>query len=466
MTFELNAQAQADQLERARLNPLQPGDAGAGVFDGFLRGTGMAAMRGFAEAGRAASVVVGGAIAGVERAGAHHPLSQGLDTTLSDRYFRFHDEVFGRAVEHWTPQPNEVGVASEITGKLLSMLPMVIASPALTVAATQLSVGEDLVRKGVDPLKAQAVGAVQGAGLGLGIWAPIFGRTLAQRVLLGGVGFNVVQGAGLRGVSGAILEGTPAAEMFKAFDPEQLTLDILLGAAFGGITHLSPAQRAQGAKAWEAIERFAQTWAPSDVAALATLRQAHHMQVDTIPGRPVDAVAVDAHVARMRQAIDQLSTDRPVQVDDLPAPRLEADGRMVEAERRAQGLVREAERVARAEGIPVVREPEPVRGPESAPAALDEGMGRAAPENAPERIQASQRGTSEAPADPITIEAARIAAERPDDLLTVGRDADGEPIRQRVGDYVEQARLEVERARADAKLFEIAAACMLGGGAA
>jgi len=315
-----------------------------GIFDNFLAGTGRVMMQGFAEAGRA-----------IDLAGAAAPITYDAingGTTQQDRYFKEHDEVFGGAVKHWAPEPGEVGVAGQVVGRLLSMLPMVIASPPLAVGATGLAVAEDLAAKGVSPTKATAVGLTQAAGLGLGIWMPILGATGWQRIVLGGAGFNLVQGVATRGASGAILTDTPAAEDFKAFDPEMLTLDVLLGAAFGTLAHLSPKQRAQGDAAWERIRKWGRDVNPSEVDAIAALRQAQHLNVDSMGGKPADLPDIEAHVNRMRTALDQFARGEPINVESLTAPKVEADGRFVEAEKQTRTIVREADAARKANDLP------------------------------------------------------------------------------------------------------------------
>jgi hypothetical protein len=139
-----------------------------GAWDGFFRGTGQTTMKGFAEAGRAASMAAGSVPV------LYDAVNGG--TEASDRYFKWHDDTFGDAVDYWTPKSGEVGMAGQVAGALLSTLPMVIASPSLAVAKTQLTTAEDLTRAGVDTTKAQAVGAVQGLGFGVGVWLPILGK--------------------------------------------------------------------------------------------------------------------------------------------------------------------------------------------------------------------------------------------------------------------------------------------------
>lgn len=325
MSFELVPQEAANRLSTfGRTATAEPG-----IFDNFFSSAGNAVMRGFAEAGRAASMVgaVGAALQDTDAYG------QRTTTRARDRYFKRHDEIFGRAVEYWTPNPREVGIAGEVVGQLLGAIPLLIASPAALIAKTQLSVGEDLVRKGVDSTRAGAVGAAQGAGLALGVWMPILGRNLATRALVGGAAANVAQGMATRGVSGQILEGTVAAKDFEAFDPAAITLDALLGLAFGGLAHLSPAQRAQGEAAWKRIEGWTKGLKPSDVDALATLKQAEHINFDSLPGSPKDLTDINAHVQRMRAGLDQMLRDEPVNVDGMPRPEFEADPQRVAEDR-------------------------------------------------------------------------------------------------------------------------------------
>lgn len=343
MSLDLYPQENAERA--LRLDQTTSPEAGA--FDGFARGTGMLTMRGVVRAGSAVSQAVGALPVAADA------ITGGTD--LQDRYFKAHDNLFGKAMEWWTPNTEEVGVAAEVTGTLLSTLPLVVINPSLAVATTEMGAAEDLVKKGVDPGKAIAVGAVQGAGLGLGIYAPILGKTLAQRMLLGGAGFNVVQGTAMRGASDLILEGTPGENDYAAFDATQLTLDVLLGLAFGGIAHLSPAQRAQGAETMQRIENWAKNLKPSDVDALAVMRQAQHINSDSMPGIPKEPVDIDRHVQSTRQAIEQLVRDEPVNVSDLPQAKFEADPvRMQEMEANVKTMTDLAEQVRQAEGLPPV----------------------------------------------------------------------------------------------------------------
>ncbi len=344
MSFDLYENENLDAV--SSMAPVQ--DVPAGFFDGFGK-VPQLAMRSAAVAGRATSLLASAPRVLLDRIKG--------DTDLEDRYFKQHEDVFQRAVDYWTPKPNEVGTAAQVVGDMLFTLPTAIAAPPIALGSAYAGTAEDLVRQGVDPAQAQAVGGVQSAGLALGLWMPILGKNLWQRTVVGGAGFNALQGIATRGASEAILSDTEAKDQFHAFDGEALTLDVLMGLGFGTFAHLSPEQRAQGEATWNRISEWAQQMSPSQKAAIATLREAQHLNVDSVPGKPVDPVDVEAHVNRMRQAIDQLVNDQPVQVSDLPEPKLEADpAREAQTQENYRNLADAAEQVRQDEGIPQVSE--------------------------------------------------------------------------------------------------------------
>jgi hypothetical protein len=349
MSSDLYEREIADRLGGFEpVNRVEPG-----AFDGFLRGTGLSAMHALARTG-----------AGIDIVGALGPMAQDTitgGTEAQDRYFKEHDELYGRAMEFWTPKPDEVGIAGQITGELLTMIPMVVASPGLTVAGLQVGEALELMRRGAGWKEALGVGTVQAAGLGLGIYVPILGRTLAQRVLLGGAGFNIIQGAGTRGASELVLKDHPElAQIYGALDPAYLTMDILLGLAFGGLAHVSPAMRAQGGEALVRLEKWLQGADAGTKDALATMRQAQHLGADSLPGRPVEPKDAAFHVERVRRAIEQAARNEPVDVSDIPEPKTEPLPE-IQAERAAnlEQLVAAAEEVRVAEDLPAAPE-EPV----------------------------------------------------------------------------------------------------------
>ena len=415
-----------DQNERALSEMPVTTEIEPGVWDGFLSGSGKIAMRTFAEAGRAASMAVaaGPVIYDAAVGG----------TEMQEKYFKFHDEITGNAVDSWTPKPGDVGTAGEVVGTLLGTLPLVIASPSLAVAKTQLTAAEDLTRMGVESTKAQAVAGVQALGFGLGVWLPILGGNFATRTLVGGAAANVALGVAERAVSEEILEGTPAEGMYQAFDPKMMTLDVMLGLAFGTLAHLSPAQRAQGDAFWKSMREWGKKIEPSDVEALAVLRQAQHMDADSLPGRPVDIEDIGNHSARMRQAIDQLLRDEPVRVEGLPEARVEPDElRISESEARLNDMQSEAKRIQKDEGIINVQ-----------------------------KMKAEPAEPIVAKADPLTDAATRFAEEHADLKIPIGKNAEGEDITVSAKQLLDDADTGIKAANENARLFKTAASCLMG----
>lgn len=327
-----------------RISSMPPeSDPVPAIFDGFGRGVGLTAMQGLMRAGRS-----------IDLLGSIGPIAKDAvtgGTVLQDRYFKEH-ETWDKAVDYFTPRRNEVGMAGQIVGNLISTVGMALVSPGLAVGEQLVGTSEDLVKKGVEPTKALTVGTASAAAFGAGIWMPILGQNLWQRMAVG-AGFNLTQGVATRAAGQVVLEGTPAAEDYKAFDSTALTLDVLLGMAFGGWAHLSPESRAHGAKVWESLQKWAQQLPPSDVAAIATLRQAQHLNVDSAPGIPATERDVEAHVERLRTAIEQLERGQPVDVSDLPEPNFTPEPkRMAEMVRRATELMKEGERARKIEDLP------------------------------------------------------------------------------------------------------------------
>lgn len=432
-----------------------------------------------------------------------------------DKYFAGDEStlrgITTRAVEYWTPNPGEVGTAGRIVGSIVPKLAEVIISPALAVGSEIFNQGEDLVRQGVDAKKALAVGVTQGTGLGLGIWAPIFGSTLATRALVAGAGVNVVQGIVTKAAAQKILEGDKAAEQYNPWELEGLAIDALMGIAFGGLAHL-------GARGREAREAMTQ----GDRDALLVAQQARHLEDTTIPGRPADAAALTAHVQAVEKAVDDLLTGRPVNVDqivqdarfepDAPRDALSIEIReAVVAQARQTVLDAAAAEQARTSAVDtpgflrtaddlVALRPQEVRelAPELQRAveiARKAGALRTAEERiflknalegnafdaltkpieplarnpepvAPARAPAQAaepKGEAAAQPDPLLTEARQRIAEHGDTPVPVGVDENGQPVLRKLSEVLDDVTKQTQQAKADASLFQVAASCMIGG---
>lgn len=335
--LESNAQtldASANNIMSAPPAPQAPG-----LFHNFAPSAGNYFMRSMATAGRAASMLVGAVPAIADWAiDPYSPTGEALglqQKRLADRYFEWHDEVSGSAVDFWTPKPQEVGTAGQVVGQLAGGIVKFLASAPLAVADNQLSTSEDLVRQGVDVTTAQVAGGIAGVSTAIGIRAPAaVGGTLTQRVA-SGAGINVAQSALANLATQGVLRAGDAPEaavkQFDPLDPKTLTVDVLMGAVFGAKAHFD---------------------APPTVKdALLALNQARHLEANALPGKPATVTDVTKAVDGTRTAIDQMLRGEPVAVDG-PLPRFAPDAEVDAFRAEMQALAADgqaAEPIARPE---------------------------------------------------------------------------------------------------------------------
>ncbi|CAB4223351.1 hypothetical protein UFOVP1670_28 [uncultured Caudovirales phage] len=291
-------------------------------WEGFGTGVAKLPMRAGAAAYRTGAIALSTIPLATEKA--YNAVTGKTSTLMSDRFFKSMDDVGTSAVDYWTPKANEVGLAGQMVGSLLSILPV---GPIAALSAQD--VGVDLVKQGVSPGKAAAVGGVQAAGLLAGMWMPMLGTNLWQRALVGGAGANVAQGFVTAAASETILAGTPAKDMYDAFSLKDRAIDAVLGLHFGVAAHLIPGWRQESEHAWRVVADWAKGMSPSEVASVATLREAQHLNADSTPGIPVGPQDIEAHVQRMRTAIDQMVKGEPVNIENIKTPGPQTPSRVV-----------------------------------------------------------------------------------------------------------------------------------------
>lgn len=478
MSFDLFPDESNATLLRAARNPsLEPVP---GFWTGFLPGAASITMEGFAKTARA-----------IDLLGAVGPMTVDAltgGTSEQDRYFKEHDDVFNRAVDYWTPAPGDVGTAGRVVGAIAPILAQVAVSPALAVGTAELGAAEDLVRQNIEARKAVGVGIVQGTGLGLGIYLPIFGTTLATRALVAGAGSNVAQGIVTRAASRKILEGTTAEKQFDPWDAESIVIDGLLGIGFGSLVHLG---KAPGDAAYrEMIESIRARMTESDKAAILVANQARHIEDTTAPGSPLTDVDRTLHAAAMRKAIDDVLNGRPADVEQILADTKFADDpnrvaaqaevmRALEEEARAmlpptheiEPLPRPAPKGEEAPPVtrradlgrylevsakaPADRTPEEVAFLKTFEGAKPEDFAAPPPKAAAPKAPAGEKAT---PTDPVVTEALQRLEERGEPLLLTDENGKTTDMREEL-DAATAARKQAE---ADAKVFEAAAQCYLG----
>lgn len=413
--------ANSEELSTAAANSIwQPAKAPEpGVFKNFASTAGNYFMRSMAETARSASMAVAAVPVAVDKIVQNDNFS---GKSLSDRYFEFHDEVFGRAVDYWTPRPEETGKAGQVVGSLAGGVAQFLASPAIAVANAQLSTSEELVRQGVDADAAILAGDIAGIGTVAGIALPIAGKSLTQRIATGVAG-NLGQSVATAAATQQILDAADAPEsvqaQFDPLDPTGRTVDVLMGVLFGAKAHM---------------DARASLTPQSTRDALMTVNQARHLEAVATPGRPSTDADLTASVDGVRSAIDQMVRGEPVAVD---APlRFEVD---------------EVLNTQRAEMQQLLDQALPASDPVPAPKMMDVDDLR--PSVGPDGQAAPKAQASTAP---IFDESVRLPTGDFDPKT-------GEPTTISANDFIARAQEDAAQVKTTApRLLAAAAECLLG----
>lgn len=451
--FDLDTRGQANLAEAARMSPVLLGDSPAPAFTGMAKGIGMGVMRGGVRVAQLAAMAGGGILSMFERDPRLGPRAVGMYSPgeLTDPYFRAVDEYVNNAVDYWTPSPAEVGKAGQIMGGLSEIaLPLALGGPATLVASQEIGHATDLARQGADAATAVKAGLIEGAASAVGFKLPFLGRTLASRVTTGAVG-NLAVGAGGAAAQHGVLEAGGYKDLAAQYAPGDVTaraIDVLTGAAFGGLAHLSMRS--------------------ADREALLTAANAKHFQNDTAPGHPVDVSASVAHQEALETAIQQTLRGEPVSV---PADVVQAD--FVPRERNAS--VEGRALAAKDAGIPI----EPPREPSAAEPTPPEGTvlaegdlpaalkARGAAEAPPQEAGTQAQPVAEQAKQPVSaaVTAAEQAVAQADFPVSTGQtDAAGHPVTRSARELLAEADAGIAQAQNDAKGFHAAVACFLGSG--
>lgn len=395
------------------LSPQQPPDT-HGAWGNFVPGSAKVLARSMASLGRSISMAGAAIPTALDWAiDPYSPVGEALglqDKSLQDRYFKWHDDTAGRAVDYWTPRPNEVGTAGKVVGELVGGVAKFLASPALMVADSQLSTAEDLVRQGVDATTAQGVGAIAGVSNAIGIRAPAaVGNTLVQRVA-SGAAINVAQNAVATQAQRTLLEqrGAPDAvtAQFNPGDVTARTVDALMGAVFGGVAHMQ-----------------AQV-TPTQRDAIMLANQARALELGSLPGKPATPGDLTAAVDKTKTAMDQMARGEPVSVGG-EMPRFEHDPQAAADRQAIAALTPETEA--------------PIKGP---------------PMVEPATIKPAEPGAAELPRfdDSVRVPTGEF------DPKT------GAPVAASANEVIAKTAADIERVKTTApNLFRVAAECLLGG---
>lgn len=392
--FDLDTDGRRALDAEASANLLTPEQIRTGTYVGVPKAIGMGVMRGGARAAQAVGMAGGGVLSLLER-------SPG---DLTDPYFAALDKTVSSAVDYWTPGANEVGTAGRVLGGFSEMaLPLMAGggNPSLLIGTAEMGGALDLSKQGASNTGAVAGGVIQGLANGLGFKIPFLGSTLAKRMISGMAGNVAVDaiGGGLEKAALNLTGNEAQAGDIHPLNPESLLIDLLSGAAFGGIAHLTappPAVRGPG-RPMESLEQIRELikdpesryykgplaealqerhqfltqqekfdeeiramFQPSVRDAVATTANAKHFQFDTAPGDPADIESSIAHQTAMEEATNSLLEGRPIDLSGTG--------------------IHNADFIARERGVPAFTElPEELQG-------VDEAI-REQPAQNPDRVE-------------------------------------------------------------------------------
>ena len=232
-------------------------------------------------------------------------LLSGAAATLSGSSKYLSAETKEKAQEFWLGQmddavkwrdslkvdPTTHGMAAQIMDSLASVLPQAALTGVVgTGAISGVSETAAQVEDGKPLDTAAELGTITGVTNAVGVAMPAaFGKTLTQRVATG-AGTNVLMGAAADEARKAALQDYPAeAAQYSWDDPKARAVDAVLGAAFGGLAHVTARVN------------------PSDVDAALTVNEAARIDRSTPePGQET------AHVGQLFRAIDQVINGEPV----------------------------------------------------------------------------------------------------------------------------------------------------------
>lgn len=319
--------------------------------------------------------------------------SQGGDSLRAASEFWQPDPVTAHAAESLVFDFTRVG--GKVIGGALTAGPIGVGFAAAEEGLTQ---ADRLRQQGVDLATRTGVGAIQGAGVGIGAVLPVAGSTLGQTaalVAVGGPGTFIAQQAATR----ALLNNAGYGELastYDPFDPVGLAVSTLIPAGFGAYGLRSAKIRAAAEVKAADAAKMAAPEPPSDLTPTAAAARGYVDQemVDAahvayaVEQRRAGSLAEDGDIrgmARddnaMNQALEQMARGERVEVSALApetAPRRvivkmnETVARLEEARAelvaQAEGLAERGEiREARADLNRLERE-----RPDTSDAAIDE----------------------------------------------------------------------------------------------
>jgi len=498
--FGLNPVNQNQQLDTAASNPVSAASTDVGFFDNALSAGADGLYSGLVA--KPDQLLWAGLDKVVSPVAEFVSQATGI-TDSSPAFIAEQRKLAQQQVKRLTPDAATTGTAGQVLHGLFDMggqaiAGTLIAGPlggAAAVTALQgFSEFEQLQAKGVDFGTAQEAGLIQGITAGAGTLIPMSlglraGGAIAESVgaqLAGSggsaarnviataaraapdiayaAGTNVAFGMAQRGLTAQTLRKGGYNEManqYDVFDRQSIAIDAVLGVAFGGVGRFINS-RGESVKAPELT--------PADVDAALAANSAHHAEIDTAPGVPVNALSRNAHAQAIQKAMRDISEGNPVDVASIvesssfhaiPSRRSSitqalddvldvtdkgsAQQRMSALSLEQQpGTTIDTQALAYYRTADVAPEPSPV---------ID------TPISAKET---TARPTQEQAVDTDTRAAEESLTSTPDMMITL-LDEEGNTQQRSAREVLDAANREHEQAVKDSSLFDVAVACFLRG---
>lgn len=417
------------------------------TFDNFGSSLALSVPQGFADMAKAGSVLMSAFPA------AYDSLKVNLNNAglyefdkneklTTDAYFENVTELTKDAVNYWAPDASQTGSAGQIAGGLVRTLTQATAGGVGLATSMGVNESANLVEQGVDAETALKSGAITGAVTYAGFKLPFLGNSLLQKVSFG-AGSNVALNAGSTAAQNQLLESegySEIADQYNPLDAQARLIDVLTGAAFGGIAHVMV-----GNKRVEIKESDLTT---TEKAAILTANNAKHFQQDTAPGMPLNDLSSVAHQDALQTALNQISNGERV---DLNAVRNLDEAEF--APRQKQTLA--ADEI----GLNVVDDQ--LDSLDNVMAGRDVDGELIAANEAPQIKQTAQVKTEPALLQTPEFSEAKTLVESVGDLMV--NLEEGDNVRSvRASDLLREIETEAKTIESDSKAFDAAITCYLG----
>ncbi len=219
----------------------------------------------------------------------------------AEDFFRFADERLQPLIDKLTPDPESLTTAGQITSALFELpLQLVTGGTGIGLNAS-IQGGKGLLDQGVDATTATIEGIGAGVTMGGMLAMPAAGNTLKQTIPL--ILANPVLGAGQDALTKQLLESRgydDQAAYFDPFDPTTRSVDLILGAVFGGMEQLAR---------WRSK-------APQQVIDSIDVVDVKNQKDELSPFESGDRKTQKAHSSAMDKATQDLAEGKPVDVSE------------------------------------------------------------------------------------------------------------------------------------------------------